>query len=138
MTPVTKVDGLNVGPSDGTAAERNCRPAVAESTAAVAVRLAAECVGFVRPGRGQFRFLLPVAEARAGREVPPVFVPVEVVEGPRLSRSELPRVDGAPDQRSGDIEITLLEGVTIHLSEPVDELDLRTVLRAVLAETTSC
>jgi len=63
----------------------------------------------------------------------PVFVPVEVV-GASGGSSPLPR-SGSEEAL---VEVVMPRGVTVRIGSQVDESRLRSVLRAVVAETGGC
>ena len=76
---------------------------------------------------------------RRSRGRTPVFLPVEVVNGTTEAASlAAAQGDSAGINVGGLVELVLPHGVTVRVGSQIDELQLRTVLRAVIAETSGC
>ena len=69
----------------------------------------------------------------------PVFLPVEVVNGTTTAASSAAaQGESAGITVGGVVELVLPRGVTVRVGAQIDEMQLRTVLRAVIAETSGC
>jgi hypothetical protein len=69
----------------------------------------------------------------------PVFLPVEVVNGTTAEASmSAAQGDSAGNIAGGLVELVFPRGVTVRVGAQIDDLQLRTVLRAVIAETGGC
>ena len=68
----------------------------------------------------------------------PVFVPLQVVDTPAAAPSGVARAQRECGLPHSDVEVELACGVTIRVGAHVDESRLRSVLRAVIAESGQC
>jgi transposase-like protein len=76
---------------------------------------------------------------RRSRGRTPVFLPVEVVNGTTAAASmTAAQGESAGNSVGGLVELVLPRGVIVRVGAQIDELQLRTVLRAVIAETSGC